>query len=310
MNPSQAPTGAMDFDGTAPPSSLAAKLNELPVVETSTALTCVLILLTGPREWYVAVFTTGLAAAALVFQALRKNKSVWVFLATAVLTASLTSWHDSDNHKYLLAYWCLALALAYATREPEATIASAARWLIGSAFAFAVYWKLRTPDFLSGDFFRLQLMIDSRFASVTSWLGGVPLEDLTDFRRLWAALDDVSHLAEFGGMDYGLPKRVHVLAKLLAWWTVFIEGAIALAFFAPERSLVGRHRDTALLAFVGTTYAVATVLGFGFLLLAMGLCQARGPRMRAAYVALFLILFLFQIPVFGLAGNLVDGDAP
>jgi hypothetical protein len=69
--------------------------------------------------------------------------------------------------------------------------------------------------------------------------------------------------------------------------------------YAPAASDRGRDGDEA-------NPSDCTVLGFGYLLLAMALCQARNTRARAAYVAVFIVLFAFQIPVFALSGGNSD----
>jgi hypothetical protein len=51
------------------------------------------------------------------------------------------------------------------------------------------------------------------------------------------------------------------------------------------------------MAFCATTYAVATVDGFAWLLLAMGVVDCEKPRARAGYVLVFaLILFYREVP--------------
>ena len=44
-----------------------------------------------------------------------------------------------------------------------------ARALIGLAFAFAVLWKLLSPDYLDGRFFRVALVEDHRLEPITRW---------------------------------------------------------------------------------------------------------------------------------------------
>src|SRR5688572_14564249 len=102
------------------PVKISALIDDSQIVKTATAITCLLILLTGPREWYVAVPTSTLAAAALLFPALRASRSLWLFMATAVGASALFNWEETDNHKYLLAYWCIAIALSIGERDPRA----------------------------------------------------------------------------------------------------------------------------------------------------------------------------------------------
>jgi hypothetical protein len=58
-------------------------------------------------------------------------------------------------------------------------------------------------------------------------------------------------------------------------------------------------RDALLLIFCVTTYAVATVEGFGWLLIAMGIAQCGSTRhtTRLLYLAIFgLIIFYREVP--------------
>ena len=52
-------------------------------------------------------------------------------------------------------------------------------------------------------------------------------------------------------------------------------GAVALAFLSPGSRWLGRHRDHLLITFTVTTYLAAPVLGFGWMLLVLGLAQLR-----------------------------------
>jgi hypothetical protein len=279
-------------------------LDDTRVVDTSTGITCVLILLAGPREWYVSVFASALAASALIFSRLRDHHAFWTFLGTAVGTSALYNWESTDNHKYLLAYWCLAIALSTGTQDRRAFLSTSGRLLIGVSFTLAVLWKLRSPDFITGDFFRLMLFTDIRFSAVTSWVGGVPLSELRDFRPPWAEIETISDVQKFRARDMVLSARLDTVAVVMTWWTLVIEAFIALSFLLPDRSWLGRVRDVPLLVFAVSTYSVATVLGFGYLLLAMGVCQGRHALVRVAYLAVFVLMFLFQIPVFALSSRM------
>ena len=95
------------------------------------------------------------------------------------------------------------------------------------------------------------------------------------------------------------PPRLRLLAHALTVWTLAIEGLLATAFLWPGRRGPARLRDAALLLFCATTFAVATVAGFGWLLLAMGIaqCPAESGRTRVLYLATFaLILFYREVP--------------
>ena len=95
------------------------------------------------------------------------------------------------------------------------------------------------------------------------------------------------------------------VADVLTWWTLAIEGAVALAFLGPGRSWLGRHRDHLLITFTATTYLAAPVLGFGWLLLVLGLAQCRSTvgHLRVLYVAAFVAVRIGATPILDLASR-------
>jgi hypothetical protein len=204
------------------------------------------------------------------------------------------AWPIGDNHAYLLAYWCLAVALGCAVRERDAVCAVSARWLVGLVFAFAVLWKAISPDYLDGRFFRVTLVVDARFEGFTQLLAGLDADELAAQRRFLAQhVDDELGLVEAGPPE---PARLRAVALAATWATFAAELALALAFLWPPGRAPSRWRDPMLLGFAAVTYAVAPVEGFGWLLLAMGLAQCDRVRawLRGAYPAVFALLVLYR----------------
>ena len=94
------------------------------------------------------------------------------------------------------------------------------------------------------------------------------------------------------------PQSLTNLALAATAWNLFINAAIALAFLWPGDRL-SNARHSLLLVYCAVTYAIATVDGFGWLLLAMGsaLCRADQRRLRSIYVVMFvLIIFYRELP--------------
>ena len=106
-------------------------------------------------------------------------------------------------------------------------------------------------------------------------IGGVDTHDLDANRTVFDAMDAAGPGASVALL--GLTARLALLADVLTWWTLAIEGAVALAFLCPGPSWLGRHRDHLLITFTVTTYLAAPVLGFGWLLLVLGLAQCAAP---------------------------------
>jgi hypothetical protein len=212
----------------------------------------------------------------------------------------LAGWPLGDNHAYLLAYWCLACALASLAPEPERALAWNGRALVGLAFAFAVLAKLLSPDYLDGRFFRVTLVEDRRLAPFATRLGG--LDDATLLARRAFVADHGAGpaLARAAPPE---PARLRGLALSATWATLALEAAVAAAFLAPlGRAVWLRH--ALLLVFCASTYAVAPVASFGWLLLAMGASQTEpgARRTRLAYLAVYALLVLYAPPA-GLGGS-------
>lgn len=260
------------------------------------AMTLVLLLVYSGGGWYVQVPVTVLGAAGLLLRGLRRRAGFWLVLAGLLAAGYLREWYAVDNHKWLFVYWCLALGLAFAAREPRAALAVSARWLVAACFVFATAWKVLSPDFLDGSFFHFAFLTDLRLEWAAEVLGGLPAGAGSANRRAVEAA--VAYSAEVLDVDLLSTSGVAAAARALAWGTLAIEALVALAFLAPlPPPWATRLRAPLLLAFVVGTYAMAPVIGFGWVLLILGLVQApdRGP-IPAVYGLLFLLLPLYQTP--------------
>jgi hypothetical protein len=256
-------------------------------------LTLLALLLQPVGLGWVRPVLLGLAAAGLAIPRLLGEPLLWLAIAALAAARVLLSWPLGDNHAYLLVYWCLAVALAQWTSEPRRAAAVAARWLIGLAFAFAVAWKALSPDYLDGRFFRVTLLMDGRFEPIARWAGGFDDEELSERRDFLG--EHIDGVPAPGAAAPPEPARLRTLAVAATAATFAIELVVALAFLCPARLRLARWRDSLLLAFCATTYAIAPVEGFGWLLLAMGLAQSEPGRARPlAYAVVYGALLLYR----------------
>ena len=264
-----------------------------------TNLSLVLFLLHAPEFWYARSPLTVLAICGLIYRPLRMRMEFWA-ATTAILALSLwLNWFAVDNHKYLEAYLSLALCCTFTAAEADrpAILAGTARWLIGLCVGLSVAWKLISPDFIDGSFFEFTLLVDDRFAHVASWFGGVSLETLYQNR-------EVEHMLTHGYVqgvaveDVTLKSsaQLKLLAGCITGWTLAIESLLALAFLLPSRLRLSWLRDPALIVFAATTYLVANVQGFGWLLMILGIAQCRRTRAAFLYVAVYLLIEVYNIP--------------
>jgi hypothetical protein len=271
----------------------------LAPVALALRLTLLEIVLRPAAAWPLRTALLLVAGAALVNDRLLRAPLTWLILAVLTALRLVVDWPLSDNHAYLLAYWCLAVALASLTPDAPRGLATSARWLAGLAFAFAVLWKaVLSPDYLDGRFFRVTLIQDARFADVAMLLGGLSPDDLEMNRETLQPLPDGVELLEPRVLVE--PPALRRLAGALTWGGLALEALVAAVFLLPVRP---RLRHAALLVFCLTTYAIAPVAGFGCLLLVLGVAQTHPDerRTRGLYAAaFFLVLVYAEAPWAGL----------
>ena len=211
-----------------------------------------------------------------------------------------------SDHAYLLCYWCLALGTSLVVRDPGAALAHHGRLLIGLAFACATLWKVvLAPHYLDGTFFRVMLMVDQRFEAPVRLVSGLRPEQLAANRRLLEA-ERVPDVVRPVAPTLREPLRLTLFAQAATWGTVCLEAMVALTFLWPRRGWVTRQRHLALAVFCMTIYAIVPVVGFGWLLLVMGVaqCEPEWTAMRTGYLALFFGLLVYQaLPWMALVGD-------
>ncbi len=261
-------------------------------------LTAIVLLLRPLDVWWVTPFVLAAACLALVLRAVRRAPITWLLLAALVTARIVFAWPLSDNHIYLLAYWCLAIGLALSATRPAPTLATSSRWLLGAAFAMAVLWKaVLSPDYVDGRFFRVALLTDERFADASLVFGALSRDQMAENRAFLEALPEGAELLT--PPAFVEPPPLRVFAAVATWGGLVLEALIALLCLIPAEGRIQLLRHAALLVFCATTYALAPVAGFGWLIATMGLAQCRPHQRlpRAAYIAVFLLILLYsEIP--------------
>lgn len=252
------------------------------------------LLLDAGAFWFVRLPVVTAAALGLLLPGLLRARGLWALLALLTAWPLVWNWPFSDNHDYLRVFACVAAAAALGAARPAATLATSARWLLGLTFLFATLWKLGSPDYLDGRFFRVTLLSDPRFENLAVVLGDTTW-------RAWEATESALRAAAAGRESLGEagapePASLRRAAGVLTVWTVALEALVAAAFLWPRGRGLSRVRDPILLLFGATTFAFATVRGFGWLLAALGVAQS-GPERRGtrlAYVALFFLIEIYR----------------
>lgn len=275
-------------------------------MDVSAGLTlALLILLHVDEAYYIRTPIVVLCTAAFVRRSLYRRASFWLAIALILFVKHYGTWYAMANHEYLINYWCLALGLSFLTPEPRKAIAVNARILIGLAFAFATLWKVISRDFLDGTFFHFLLLTSEHFKYVAHMIGGLASETIRENQQAVLAL--YGNSSAIPTVQLHSSVSIPWIAGFLTVWTLILEASIAVSFLSPLGRLVSRWRDPLLLVFLVTTYLITPVVGFGWILAAMGVAQCnatfrQGPFL---YVAAFLVIELFTTPWMDIAARFV-----
>jgi len=275
------------------------------VPDSVLTLTAIILLLRPLDVWWVAPFVLALACLTLVLRQVRRAPITWLLVALLVAVRVAVVWPLSDNHIYLLAYWCLAIGLSLSGPTPAATLSTNSRWLLTAAFALAVLWKgVLSPDYVDGRFFRVTLLTDERFAGASLVFGGLSQDQMALNRQFLEPLPEGAVL--LSPPPFVEPPRLRAFAAAATWGGLVLEALVALLNLLPAGKRIQAARHAALLAFCATTYALAPVAGFGWLLATMGLAQCRTNQraLHGAYVAVFVLILLYsEVPWTGVLAD-------
>lgn len=277
-------------------------LTDRPVLDLVAPLTLVLLLLYPVGHQKVRVVLQLGSVAGLLYRPLQRVPVFWFLLAAAMGLGCVLTWEDADNHKYLIAYWCFAVSLSCAANDTSRALRTNARLLVGLCFLLAVAWKLRTPDFVTGEYYQFSMLTDDRLFSVGQLFSDMTPEvyfrnqEAIDCLTAWSSSLEQVRLE-------GAPQ-LRPLSILLVVWTLFVESWIFASFLWPTASgWSARLRYASLLVFIATTYAAAHVGGFAWILTILGLAQVRPEheRWRLGYLGVLGLVILYQLgPVNGL----------
>jgi hypothetical protein len=235
----------------------------------------------------------------ILFKELRSNKFYWILILLfgASFYLILDLYGYVPNHKHIFAYVMLAVTLSLFLDNAEGSLKFLkvqSRLIIGLCFLFAVIGKFMAPEFLDSTFFNFTNTTDPRFFGFTSIFGSVDLELLKTneevFRKFLMTDNTLERFTLHGG------DNIRGFSYFLTYWTIFVEGMIAICFLTPERFLLSKYRNLFLVTFILTTYPIATVTGFAIILTYMGFVQSIEEWKLSNY-SLFYLLVLILLPL-------------
>ena len=269
-------------------------------VEIAAQFTLLTLLFAQVGNAFTRPFILLIAAMGILLHHGYRQPQIWLVLCFFTGFRVFYEWPMADNHAYLLALWCLALSIACFSQSTSQILANNARILIGLIFLLASVQKISAPDYLDGTFFRYLFLADNRFEDFVVLFGNISYQDIDNARELL----EKSQFSALTVSDRIVPvsTEFNLLVNFSTWWNVLDQIAVACCFLAPANSFLYKKRDFSLLIFCITTYAVAPVPGFGWLLVSMGLAQCgNNNRIRVAYMcSFFIILFYYEVLVWGI----------
>ena len=252
-----------------------------------------LLLHTATSSTLTATVTLVLAAL-LLGEALTQRALFWFILALSFLAVHLLlGWPRLINHFFLQLYWLLLIGVSRLATDKQRVLQEGSRWLVGLAFSFAVLWKFLAPEFLSGAFFEFTFLTDARLGDLLSAIGLQSSEIVAANQLLISGWKDPLLPPTSGQTE--VVRFIALATPYMAVWTIVIESSIAVLYIAKLQHFAWL-RDAALLTFIASTYPVMPLIGFAWLLLAIGYSASalRTSLRLPLYLSVFLLISLVE----------------
>ena len=256
-----------------------------------------------PKSTYLSfLFIPG-----ILFTGVLLNKYYWLVISSifSIFCALYGLKYALDNHVHLFAILLITgtitVYLYHDSKDWKSFFGTNTRITLGLIFLFATAGKLLTPEFRDGSFFEYLLFTFPDFKGISSILSGNEKTILAETNKLPNLLlstkspaTDIYILNSVPGIEMG--------ARFLTYWTILIEGAIALLYLLPSRYRITNYRDIVLILFIITTYPFATVMGFARTLMILAfICSAlryEGTdqfKYPLIYLGIFVFITLFYL---------------
>ncbi|GAA4114353.1 hypothetical protein GCM10022393_13720 [Aquimarina addita] len=245
---------------------------------------------------YLSIFMPVILIPGILFKVVREHPYYWTLIAcmasTFYLVLDLVGY--VPNHKHIFAFIIIAVTIAMFLKEkihPLRFLNTQSRLIIGFCFLFATIGKFMASEFLDGSFFEFTNTTDPRFFGFSSLMGKVDLNLLIENEenlRLLLKTNDPKTSFLVNGVD-----NIRGFGMLISYWTIFIEGMIAISFCLPRNFLLSKYRNVFLVTFILTTYPIATVTGFAIILTVLGFIQSLEDHKLTMFSWFYLFVFIF-----------------
>lgn len=262
---------------------------------TTLRISALMLLLYGGSNPGMSVPLRVICGLLLIAPDLIQSRPLWWTLLAALVIGNVQNWYLIDNHKYLMTYWTLAVAISLHTTNPRNVLAQNAKVLIALVFGYAVLWKVAGGQYSDGSFLYWTILTDWRLRDLAVALTGLSGETLD--QRTTALRD----LGSLGGANASLAiPYVSSLGRLtvtLSWAVLIGEAIVSVLHSLPAPSL-RRLRHLSVILFIVSTYFLLPVVGFAFALAVLGFSQTTEDewRWRLIYLALLGVIQLIVLP--------------
>ena len=223
----------------------------------------------------------------LIHQPLVRSRFLWGAVFAVLLYCNALFWWYIDNHKILMTYWSLVCWLAVASRDAEAVLVWNGRVLLGLVMLFGTFWKLAPGEYLDGSFLHATFLTGNRLEIPSMVVGGPDADQLRDNRYLLGML--LARPGENVAVTLTTTSWLRAATKAASYWTILIEGSVALSFLLSRPRWLACMRDALLMLFVLTTYSLLPIVGFGSILVLLGFAQCPRERRRTRIAYLYLL---------------------
>ena len=249
-------------------------------------LTLLLLIFYGSSDLTLDVPLRVICGLMLMIPELITHSGLWVIICGCIWWMNAANWLWIDNHQFLISYWCLVCTLGISSKNRDAVLAWNGRLLVGLVFLFATIWKLLAGEYWTGSFLHYTFLTDDRIAAFATMIGGLSPDVLPQNQLLESVLKTYPQAGL--SVTLGTSPWLQRFTIAASYWTLLIEGTVALAFLGVGWWGLARFRNWLLLIFIATTYVLLPVLGFASILIIMGLaqCSQEQRRDRLAYLLL------------------------